>query len=38
MEPISMPNSKLEVATTQGSSPAFSSRSTCSRFSLETEP
>ncbi len=25
-------------ATTQGSSPAFSSRSTCSRFSLETEP
>ena len=33
-----MPNSKLEVATTQGSSPAFSSRSTCSRFSLETEP
>ena len=33
-----MPSSRLEVATTQGSSPAFSSRSTCRRFSLETEP
>ena len=38
MAPMSMPSSRLEVATTQGSSPALSSRSTARRFSLETDP
>ena len=38
IDPMSMPSSSEDVATTQGSSPAFSSRSTCRRFSFDTEP
>lgn len=38
MDPMSMPSSSDEVATTHGSSPAFSSRSTCRRFSFDTDP
>ncbi|CAM5309380.1 hypothetical protein SGRI78S_01034 [Streptomyces griseus subsp. griseus] len=36
--PMSMPSSRLEVATTAGSRPALRSSSTCARCSLETEP
>ena len=36
--PMSMPSSRLEVATTAGSRPAFRSSSTRARCSLETEP
>ncbi len=36
--PMSMPSSRLEVATTAGSRPALSSSSTRARCSLETEP
>ena len=36
--PMSMPSSRLEVATTAGSSPDFSCSSTSARCSLETEP
>lgn len=36
--PMSMPSSRLEVATTAGSRPAFRSSSTWARCSLETEP
>ena len=36
--PMSMPSSRLEVATTAGSRPAFRSSSTWDRCSLETEP
>ncbi len=36
--PMSMPSSRLEVATTAGSRPAFNSSSTRDRCSLETEP
>ena len=35
---MSMPSSRLEVATTAGSRPAFRSSSTSARCSLETEP
>lgn len=35
---MSMPSSRLEVATTAGSRPALSSSSTRARCSLETEP
>ena len=38
IDPMSMPSSRLDVATTQGSSPRFSSCSTCRRFSFDTEP
>ncbi len=36
--PMSMPSSRLEVATTAGSRPAFRSSSTWARCSLDTEP
>ncbi len=36
--PMSMPNSRLEVATTAGSRPAFRSSSTSARCSLDTDP
>ncbi|CAM5362739.1 hypothetical protein STANM309S_04601 [Streptomyces tanashiensis] len=36
--PMSMPSSKLEVATTAGSRPAFRSSSTWARCSFDTEP
>ena len=36
--PMSMPSSRLEVATTAGSRPALRSSSTSARCSLETEP
>ena len=36
--PMSMPSSRLEVATTAGSRPALRSSSTWARCSLETEP
>ena len=36
--PMSMPSSRLEVATTAGSRPALRSSSTRARCSLETEP
>lgn len=36
--PMSMPSSRLEVATTAGSRPAFKSSSTSARCSLDTEP
>ncbi len=36
--PMSMPSSRLLVATTQRSTPDFSSSSTCARCSFDTEP
>ena len=36
--PMSMPSSRLEVATTAGSRPAFSASSICARCSRDTEP
>ncbi len=36
--PMSMPSSRLEVATTAGRRPDFSASSICARSSLETEP
>ena len=36
--PMSMPSSRLDVATTHGSCPLLSSCSTCRRRSFETEP
>ncbi len=36
--PMSMPSSRLDVATTAGSRPAFRSSSTWARCSLDTEP
>ena len=38
MAPMSMPSSRLEVATRHGSSPAFSRSSTTSRSSRASEP
>lgn len=36
--PMSIPSSRLEVATTAGSRPALRSSSTCERCSFDTEP
>ncbi len=36
--PMSMPSSRLDVATTAGSRPAFSASSICARSCRETEP
>ena len=36
--PMSMPSSRLEVATTAGSRPDFSASSTIARCSRDTEP
>ena len=36
--PMSMPSSRLDVATTAGSRPDLSASSICARSSLDTEP
>ena len=36
--PMSMPSSRLDVATTAGSRPAFSASSICDRSCRDTEP